>query len=159
MMSGIGAQKKRQFQTPIMPEAMSLLGEIKKYTKMRKLTKYIFLLLCFLTACQRAELEEPSFLPDIPDVSGEATVKISVSLPGGMTQTKAMGDSPATDIKNLYLVIFDSNGYFVEACQAEIGARTDNVAEYKVTLTMTNQRRIIHFIANCPIDQIENKKR
>ena len=121
---------------------------------MRKFTKYIFLLLCFLTACQRVELVDPSLVPDLPEVSGEATVKISVCIPGEL-QTKAMGDSPATDIKNLYLVIFDSNGYFVEACQAEIGTRTDNVAEYKVTLTMTNQRRIIHFIANCPIDQIE----
>ena len=121
---------------------------------MRKFTKYIFLLLCLLTACQRVELVDPSLVPDLPEVSGEATVKISVCIPGEL-QTKAMGDSPATDIKNLYLVIFDSNGYFVEACQAEIGTRTDNVAEYKVTLTMTNQRRIIHFIANCPIDQIE----
>ena len=93
-------------------------------------------------------------MPDIPDVSGEATVKISVSLPGGMTQTKAMGESPATDIQNLYLLIFDSNGYFVESRQAVIGTRTNNTAEYTVTLTMTNQRRIIHFVANCPIGQV-----
>ena len=82
-------------------------------------------------------------MPDIPDVSGEATVKISVSLPGGMTQTKAMGESPATDIQNLYLLIFDSNGYFVESRQAIIGTRTNNTAEYTVTLTMTNQRLVM----------------
>ena len=133
---------------------MSLLGEINIYTKMRKLTKYIFLLLCLLTSCQGAEFEEPSFSPNIPDVSGEATVKLSVSLPGGMAQTKAMGESPVTDIKNLYLLIFDSNGYFVEARRAEIGNRTNNKAEYTVTLTMTNQKRIIHFVGNCPIDQV-----
>lgn len=106
-----------------------------------------------MVGCQEVELTEPSSTPDIPDVSGEATIKISVSLPESV-QTKAMGDSPVTDIKNLYLIIFDSNGYFVEARQAEIGNRTNDKAEYTVTLTMTNQKRIIHFIANCPIDQI-----
>ena len=101
------------------------------------------------------EFNEPTPTPEIPDVSGEAIVKFSVVLPGGMTQTKVMGDSPATDVDNLYLIIFDSNGYFVESRQAEIGTRTNNTANYEVTLTMTNQKRIIHFIANCPIDQVK----
>ena len=101
------------------------------------------------------EFNEPTPTPEIPDVSGEATVKFSVVLPGRMTQTKEMGDSPATDVDNLYLIIFDSNGYFVESRQAEIGTRTNNTANYEVTLTMTNQKRIIHFIANCPIDQVK----
>lgn len=122
---------------------------------MKKFTKYILLLLCLVVGCQRVEFNEPTPTPEIPEVSGEATVKFSVVLPGGMTQTKAMGDSPATDVKNLYLIIFDSNGYFVESRQAEIGTRTDNTANYEVTLTMTNQKRIIHFIANCPIDQVK----
>lgn len=122
---------------------------------MRKFTKYILLLLCLVVGCQRVEFNEPTPTPEIPEISGEATVKFSVVLPGGMTQTKAMGDSPATDVDNLYLIIFDSNGYFVESCQAEIGTRTDNTANYEVTLTMTNQKRIIHFIANCPIDQVK----
>lgn len=134
---------------------ISSLGEINTYTKMRQFTKYIFLLLCLLTACHRMEFEEPSLSPDVPDVSGEARIKLSVSLPGGMAQTKAMGESPVTDIKNLYLIVFDSNGYYIESRQAEIGVRDNNTAEYEVTLTMTNQKRIIHFIANCPIDQVE----
>ena len=128
-------------------------GEINIYTKMRKFTKYILLLLCLVVGCQRVEFNEP--IPEIPDVSGEATVKLSVVLPGDMVQTKEMGDSPATDVDNLYLIIFDSNGYFVESRQAEIGTRTDNTANYEVTLTMINQKRIIHFIANCPIDQVK----
>jgi hypothetical protein len=122
---------------------------------MSKLTIYIFLLLGLLISCQRVEFNEPTPTPEIPEVSGEATVKFSVVLPGGMTQTKEMGDSPATDVDNLYLIIFDSNGYFVESRQAEIGTRTNNTANYEVTLTKTNQKRIIHFIANCPIDQVK----
>ncbi|MBR5563670.1 MAG: hypothetical protein IKW11_05535 [Bacteroidales bacterium] len=121
---------------------------------MRKFTIYIFLLLCFLTACQRVELEGPSSAPEIPYVSGEATISFSVTLPGGMAQTKAMGDSPVTDINNLYLIIFDSNGYYVESRQAEITNRVNNMADFKVTLTMTNQKRIIHFVANCPVNQV-----
>ena len=136
--------------------SISSPGEIKKYIKMSKLTKYIFLLLClWAVACQRVELEGPSSTPDVLDVSGEATVKFSVSLPSGMTQTKAMGDDAVADIKNLYLIVFDSNGYYLESRQAVIGNRTNNTAEYTVTLTMTNQRRIIHFVANCPIDQVK----
>ena len=121
---------------------------------MRKFTQYIFLLLCFLTACQRVELEDPTPAPDIPYVSGEATISFRVTLPGGMAQTKAMGDSPVTDINNLYLIIFDSNGYYVESRQAEITNRVNNTADFKVTLTMTNQKRIVHFVANCPINQV-----
>ena len=55
----------------------------------------------------------------------------------------------------LYLIIFDSNGYFVESRQAEITNRLNNTADFNVTLTMTNQKRIIHFIANCPIAQVK----
>lgn len=122
---------------------------------MRKFTKYILLMLCLVVGCQRVELVDPSPMPQIPEVSGEATVNFSVTLTGGMPQTKAMGESPVTDIENLYLIIFDSNGYFVESRLAEISGRNDNKANFKVTLTMTNQKRIIHFIANCPISQVE----
>lgn len=130
-------------------------GEINLYIKMRKFTRYIFLLLCLMVACQRAEFDDPLLKPEIPEVSGEANIKFSVTLPGGMTQTKAMGESPVTDIANLYLIIFDSNGYFVESRQAEITNRLNNTADFNVTLTMTNQKRIIHFIANCPIAQVK----
>lgn len=108
-----------------------------------------------MVACQRAEFDDPLLKPEIPEVSGEANIKFSVTLPGGMTQTKAMGESPVTDIANLYLIIFDSNGYFVESRQAEITNRLNNTADFNVTLTMTNQKRIIHFIANCPIAQVK----
>lgn len=113
------------------------------------------MVLCLVVSCQKAEFEDPSQTSELPDVSGEATIEFSVALPGGMAQTKAMGDSPVTDVQNLYLIVFDSNGYFVESRQAEIGNRNNNMANFSVTLTMTNQKRIIHFIANCPIDQVE----
>ena len=129
---------------------------------MKSLVKYIFIVLCFLTSCQRAELEDTS--SDVPKDEaslGKATISFSVNLPAPEVPTKAMGDAPYTDIRNLYLIVFDENGYFVEACKAELIGENDvthgehlNERSYNVTLTLTDQKRIIHIIANCPTDQI-----
>ena len=129
---------------------------------MKSLVKYIFIMLCFLASCQRAELEDTS--SDVPKDEtslGKATISFSVNLPAPEVPAKAMGDAPYTDIRNLYLIVFDENGYFVEACKAELIGENDvthgehlNERSYNVTLTLTDQKRIIHIIANCPTDQI-----
>lgn len=129
---------------------------------MKSLVKYIFIMLCFLASCQRAELEDTS--SDVPKDQtslGKATISFSVNVPVPEVSTKAMGDAPYTDIRNLYLIVFDENGYFVEACEAELVGDSDkthgehkNERNYTVTLSLTDQIRIIHFIANCPADQI-----
>lgn len=129
---------------------------------MKSLVKYIFIVLCFLASCQRAELEDTS--SDVPKDQtslGKATISFSVNVPVPEVSTKAMGDAPYTDIRNLYLIVFDENGYFVEACEAELVGDSDkthgehkNERNYTVTLSLTDQKRIIHFIANCPADQI-----
>ena len=135
---------------------------------MKSLVKYIFIVLCFLTSCQRAELEDTS--SDVPKDQtslGKATISFSVNVPVPEVSTKAMGDNPIDDIDNLYLIVFDENGYFVEACEAELVGDSDtthledethlehkNERNYTVTLSLTDQKRIIHFIANCPADQI-----
>ena len=129
---------------------------------MKSLVKYIFIMLCFLASCQRAEMEDTS--SDVPKDEaslGKATISFSVNLPAPEVPTKAMGDAPYTDIRNLYLIVFDENGYFVEACEAELIGENDvthgehlNERSYNVTLTLTDQKRIIHIIANCPTDQI-----
>ena len=135
---------------------------------MKSLVKYIFIVLCLLVSCQRAELEDTS--SDVPKDEtslGKATISFSVNVPVPEVSTKAMGDNPIDDIENLYLIVFDENGYFVEACEAELVGDSDtthvedetnlehkNERNYTVTLSLTDQKRIIHFIANCPADQI-----
>lgn len=95
---------------------------------------------------------------------GEATVSFSALLPNA-PETKAMGDEPSKDIETLHLVIFDENGMLVETRKADfVGSSathsTDNSTDhyyerqFKVTLSITDQPRKIHFIANCPVDQI-----
>ena len=126
---------------------------------MKKLVKYIFFIFCFLTACQKPEIVEiPSFTPG-EGVYGEATISLSVSIPRTKVETKAMGDLLSADLKNLYLIVFDENGYLVESRKAEYeadninnGTEVENV--FSVTLKLTDKKRIIHFIANCPEDQI-----
>ena len=60
----------------------------------------------------------------------------------------------------MYVIVFDENGYYIDAHEATL---LDAVADhnshkyeraFKVTLRKTEKERIIHFIANCPVDQI-----
>lgn len=132
-------------------------------------------------SCQRVELPEDEVMPSPEEnVFGKATVSFSAMLPAN-PQTKLMGDEPlggeVNDIKSMYLVIFDENGMLVETCEATLAESsiTHNTdistgkkdedgnditvdhlyeTEFTVTVTMSDQPRTIHFIANCPVDQI-----
>ncbi len=116
-------------------------------------------------SCQRVELPEEEVTESSDSkVFGEATIRFGTLLPSS-PQTKAFGDAPfgeedqPDDIKSLYLVIFDANGMLVESRPAHILSQETHEghpyeSEYEVTLTMSDQPRIIHFIANCPVDQI-----
>ena len=132
-------------------------------------------------SCQRVELPEED-IPSTPEagVFGKATISFSAMLPS-TPETKVMGDEPLgsenNDIESMYLVIFDENGMLVETCEAKLegvsdthdteistGKQDENgddityqhlyETEFTVTVTMTDQPRIIHFIANCPVDQV-----
>ena len=131
-------------------------------------------------SCQRVELPEED-VPSSPEegVFGKATISFSTMLPS-TPETKVMGDDPLgsqnNDIESMYLVIFDKNGMLVETCEAKLAETSDtheNVStgkqdkdgndittdhlyetKFTVTVTMTDQPRIIHFIANCPVDQV-----
>ena len=118
----------------------------------------ILALIGILYSCQKPELtgfeEKPKQGTEVGD---EATVSFSAILPTN-PETKAMGQYP-TDMESMHLVIFDKNGMFVETREAKIGsskAHTGHNYEttFEVTLTVTDQPRIIHLIANCPVDQV-----
>lgn len=124
-----------------------------------------------LFSCQRIELpEQTPVLRPGEGVYGEAKISFSALLPTP-PQTKAMGEDPTSDIESMHLVIFDGNGMYVETREATIlpGDLTHNSdlvdkngepiphlyeREFEVTLRATDQPRIIHFIANCPVEQI-----
>lgn len=129
----------------------------------------ILAMAAMLFSCQKPELTEPDLKPG-EVVSGEVKVSFTAMLPSA-PQTKAMGEDPTSDIKSMHLVIFDGNGMYVETRKATIlpGDLTHNSdlvdkngnpiphlyeREFEVTLTVTDQPRIIHFIANCPVEQI-----
>ena len=135
---------------------------------------YIYMILAMaamLFSCQKSELTGPdSDLKPDNGVSGEVKVSFTAMLPSA-PQTKAMGEDPNSDIQSMHLVIFDGNGMYVETRKATIlpGDLTHNSdlvdkygnpiphlyeREFEVMLTVTDQPRIIHFIANCPIGQI-----
>ena len=124
---------------------------------MKKILIYMFSMLWLLASCQEPELLER---PVYGDSEGTVEVTFSVLMPDDALATKAFGESPATDIKSMYVIVFDENGYYIDAHEATL---LDPVADhnshkyeraFKVTLRKTEKERIIHFIANCPVDQI-----
>ena len=116
----------------------------------------MFSMLWLLASCQEPELLER---PVCGDSEGTVEVTFSVLMPDDALATKAFGESPATDIKSMYVIVFDENGYYIDAHEATLLDPVDHNSHkyeraFKVTLRKTEKERIIHFIANCPVDQI-----
>ena len=110
-----------------------------------------------LFSCQRIELIEKAPAPG-DAVSGEVTVSFSALVPS-QPATKAMGDDPVDDMQTMHLVVFDENGMYVETREATLREEREHGTHqyercFDVTLTISNLPRIIHFIGNCPLDQI-----
>lgn len=127
-------------------------------------SKYIYMILLMvgvLFSCQRPELSDPDVvLRPEEGMTEEVTLTFSALLPSSPS-TKAMGDTPVVgeDIKSMHLVVFDENGMLVETREATtVGQKAHGAhlyeTDFKVTLTVTDSPRSIHFIANCPVDQI-----
>lgn len=126
---------------------------------MRKNIIYTLLAMVgLLFSCQKPELTGPEGRPEQgTDIGDEATVSFSAILPAA-PDTKAMGSNP-TDIETMHLVVFDGNGMYVETREASnISVKAHDghnyEATFEVTLSVTDQPRNIHFIANCPVEQI-----
>lgn len=111
-------------------------------------------------SCQRLDLPEEVIPTEKPTCAIGSKATITFSTAGLMNaETKAIID-PSVDVETLHLILFDENGMYVETCEAtKLGSSDHDDHEggrhYTVTLTLTDQPRIIHFVANCPVEQVK----
>ena len=78
---------------------------------MKRIRISIFSMLWLLASCQEQELLER---PVCGDSEGTVEVTFSVLMPDDALATKAFGESPATDIDSMHVVVFDENGYYID---------------------------------------------
>ena len=127
---------------------------------MRRLFIYIVALLALSVSCQMLDLPEEVIPTEKPTCTIGSKATITFSTAGLMNaETKAIID-PSKDVETLHLILFDENGMYVEMCEAsKLGSSDHDDHEggrhYTVTLTLTDQPRIIHFVANCPVEQVK----
>ena len=139
---------------------------------MRRIYTYILVLLALGVACQRVDLPEVNQPVDLPvgAIGSKATITFSTAdimgpeTRGVLTPVDPI-INPSSDVKTLHLIVFDENGMLVEVCKADKLGKSDHVdpetgevhvggRHYTVTLTVTDEPRIIHYVANCPVDQV-----
>ena len=132
---------------------------------------YILVLLALGVACQRVDLPEVNQPVDLPvgAIGSKATITFSTADVAGPETRGVLNPvdpiiDPSKNVKTLHLIVFDENGMLVEVCEAKKLGTSDHVDEngvvheggrhYTVTLTVTDQPRTIHYVANCPVDQV-----
>ena len=126
---------------------------------MRRIYIYILVLLALGVACQRVDLPENSLPVQEPTgaIGSKATITFSTADVTG-PETRGVVD-PSTQVETLHLIVFDEEGMLVEVCEAtELGSSDHDDHQggrhYTVTLTLTDKPRIIHYVANCNINQV-----
>lgn len=115
---------------------------------MKKTIFYILMLAALFVSCQRIE---------IGGVEEGRKVRIcfNVEMPEAAPVTKALQDTP-DPLSNLYVAVFDGNGYFIEYVQATQLAQSGDklLYTYAVELTSTSEPRVLHFIGNSPVSEM-----
>ena len=96
-------------------------------------------------------VDQPAELP-IGAIGSKATISFSTA-ELIEPETRGVVDSKV-GVETLHLIVFDENGMLVEVCEAT-KIEKDSKHYYTVTLTVTDEPRIIHYVANCPVDQVE----
>lgn len=130
--------------------------------KMKRVFTYILALLALSVACQRFDLpdnpqgNQPAELPT-GAVGSKATITFSTA-ELMEPETRGVVD-PNVEVETLHLIVFDENGMLVEVCEATELGSSDHGGHtggkhYTVTLTVTDKPRIIHYVANCPVNQV-----
>lgn len=82
---------------------------------------------------------------------GAVLVNFSVQVPEMQVATRSFTDPK---IASLHLLVFDENGYFVQAAEAT-GTFGVDKGEFKASLMQSPYKRVVHFIANSPIANYE----
>lgn len=108
---------------------------------------YLFILLVMLlTATSCSE----SLGLDASEADGK--VRLSFSLGGALkpaVKSRALGEMTEDKRKNLdvWLLVFDKEGFLVETAQAKEQENSGDETTFSVDLSISTQRRIIHFVA------------
>ncbi len=94
-----------------------------------------------LAACQPFESIDTN-------TGDKVTVRFGVSLNDAAPSTRTLGETPV--LSNLWVAVFDSQGYWVDFVQANELSGSGLEYTYELTLTASAEQRTLHFIANCP---------
>lgn len=88
---------------------------------------------------------------------GTTVVNFSVQLPEMQEATRSF---TVPDIARLHLLVFDENGYFVEAKAAtpttSFGVESGTTYGFSVELSQSPSKRTIHFVANSPTTDVKD---
>ena len=80
---------------------------------------------------------------------GAVLVNFSVQVPEMQVATRSF---TVPEIASLHLLVFDENGYFVQAAEATgtFGVEKDTEYKFTASLMQSPYKRVVHFIANLP---------
>ncbi|WP_455665940.1 hypothetical protein [Phocaeicola sp.] len=114
-----------------------------------------FILIGLLSACTNDEM----FIETTEQDTCEIT--FDVTIPQAAVASRSFNDGTSVSINDLTLLLFDKNGILVGKQTATSVTRpfVDNgvyKGKYKVTLAQTDEKRIIHFVANYGRGSIAN---
>ena len=117
--------------------------------------KILYILFCLIPLLAMQSCTE-DWAENELTLDGKISTTISVTvpqLPDAHPQTRAMAMKP--DMKNLYLAVFDENGYLLEYVKADddntqMATENGTTYNYKVSLKPTESTTYIHFIGNAP---------
>ena len=129
---------------------------------MRRIFTYILALLALGVACQRVDLPDNPHGDQSAELpTGEIGSKVTIAFStADVTGPETRGIVNAkVEVETLHLIVFDENGMLVEVCEAEEHGSSDHDGHvggrhYSVELTVTDKPRIIHYVANCDVDQV-----
>lgn len=123
--------------------------------KIMTIMKKIFFALVTIFALASCVREELPVVNGSNSVVGEGEVVIegSISVPAMQEATRAFGGEA---ISRLHILVYDENGYLVQAADAEasssFGTTKETEYKFKVALAQSGYKRTVHLIANSPIE-------
>lgn len=116
--------------------------------------KILYILFCLIPLLAMQSCTE-DWAENELTLDGKISTSISVTvpqLPDAHPQTRAMAVQP--QMTNLYLAVFDENGYLLEYVKADnttqMAIENGTTYNYKVSLKPTESTTYIHFIGNAP---------